>query len=55
MGAVLSRHIQTVEIVTTKDDNPDKIDQFQILNSIDVPILTISQEDEQEYTIIASN
>ena len=55
MGAVLSRHIQTVEIVTTTDDNPDQIDQFQILNSIDVPILTILQEDEQEYTIIASN
>ena len=33
MGAVLTRHIQTVEIVTTKDDNPDKIDHFQILNS----------------------
>ena len=55
MVAVLSRHIQNVEIVTTTDDNPDQIEQFQILNSIDGQILTISQEDEQEYTINASN
>ena len=41
--------------MTRTDDNPDQIDQFQILNSIDVPILTILQEDEKEYTIIASN
>ena len=55
MGAVLSRHIQNVEIVTTTDNNPDQIEQFQILNSIDGQILTISNEDEQEYTINASN
>ena len=55
MGVILTKHIQTAEIVTIEDDNPDKIDHFQILNRIDVPILTISQEDEQECTIITSN
>ena len=55
MGAVLSRHIQNAEIVTTTDNNPDQIEQFQVLNSIDGQILTISNEDEQEYTINASN
>ena len=55
MGAVLTKHIQTAEIVTIEDDNPDKIDHFQILSRIDVPILTISQEDEQECPIITSN
>ena len=29
MGAVLTKHIQTAEIVTIEDDNPDKIDHFQ--------------------------
>ena len=55
MGAVLSRHIGNVEIVTTTDNNSDQIEQFQILNSIDGKILTISNEDEQDYTIDASN
>ena len=55
MGAVLTQHFQTAEIVTIEDDNPDKIDHFQILSRIDVPILTISQEDNQKCPIITSS
>ena len=55
MGAVLTKHIQTAEIVTIEDSNPDKIDHFQFLNRIDAPILTISQEDNQKCPIITSN
>ena len=55
MGAVLSRHIENVEIVTTTDIDSDQIEQFQILNSIDGKILTILNEDEQTCTIDASN
>ena len=55
MGTVFSRHIENVEIVTTTDIDSDQIEQFQILNSIDGKILTILNEDEQTYTIDASN
>ena len=55
IGAVLSRHIQNAETVTTTDIDSDQIEQFQILNSIDGKILTILNEDEQTCTIDASN
>ena len=55
MGAILTKHIQTAEIVTIEDNNPDKNEHFQILSRIDAPILTISQEDKQKCPIITSS
>ena len=55
MGAVLSRHVENVEIVTLTDIDSDQIEQFQILSSIDGKIFTILNETEQTCTIDASN
>ena len=55
MGAVLSRHVENVEIVTLTDIDSDQIEQFQILSSIDGKMFTILNENEQTCTIDASN
>ena len=55
MGAVLSRHVENVEIVITTNMDSDQIEHFQILSSIDGKIFTILNETEQTCTIDASN
>ena len=47
MGAILTKHIQTAEIVIIEDETPN--------SRIGAPILTISQEDKQKFPIITSN
>ena len=55
MGAVLSRHVENVEIVITTNIDSEQIEQFQILSSIDGKIFTILNLTEQICTIDSSN